>query len=227
MSQPTFCTRIFDPGYIYLQAVRQTDEHPALRAMIDDIGYEHLTMVREEDFEKVYPTKTFYHHYKRNIAVIYIMNGTFNCQTFKNGIIDIAFDLIKDNQIAENFFKAAGNELTVIDFFNGKEIKPDYDTARAYAECVLNTEEELKQHNETISEYTGRLKSIKQECKVLYSTNPSVSYKKSINLHEGIVDKYIDYMDMNRNERENLMYLLTQEELVTNASRFIGDDLFC
>lgn len=110
------------------------------------------------------------------------MNGTFNCQTFKNGIIDIAFDLIKDNQIAENFFKAAGDELTVIDFFNGKEIKPDYDTARAYAECVLNTEEELKQHNETISEYTDRLKSIKQECKVLYSTNPSVSYKKSINL---------------------------------------------
>lgn len=155
------------------------------------------------------------------------MNGTFNCQTFKNGIIDIAFDLIKDNQIAENFFKAAGDELTVIDFFNGKEIKPDYDTARAYAECVLNTEEELKQHNETISEYTDRLKAIKQECKVLYSTNPSVSYKKSINLHEGIVDKYIDYMDMNRNERENLMYLLTQEELVTNASRFIGDDLFC
>ena len=44
--------------------------------------------------------------------------------------------------------------------------------------------------------------------------------------HEGIVDQYTDYMQLTKNERENLMFLLSEEQLAFH-NKSIGDELFC
>ena len=307
MSNSTFCTRIFEPYYTYLHAKRQTGEQPELKELLDAIGYEHLLMTREEDFEKVYPIKTFFHRYKKYIAVLVICGNTCFCNTFINGIAENSFNMIDEKGKAKQFFRAAGNELTVIDFYSGKEIQPDYETAQRYIKSVLAAENELNAHHNMMENFKQRLNDIKKNCDVLHSTSVSGSYKSAVNLliscmettedlfckkcrgtlqelecflvhspkydsyikmfglyvyavnfaishkrflskgtkalsvsfnqtlgkmrrfiaeNEGIVDKYIAYMEMTRNERENLIYMLSEEQLITNGSQYVGDELF-
>jgi len=308
MSKISYCSRVFDPYYTYLQASRQIGEHPELKAILDAIGNEHLILTREEDFEKVYPVKTFFHHFKRRVAVITNTEDSYRCQTFIDGIINISFDIFDDYEIAKDFFKESKDNLTVIDYFNGKELKPDFESVINYAKNMLKIEKELNEHKTLINEYKNTLNGLVKDCEVLYSCSPSVSYKSLITLmnnctnmannlfyskyykdiknlesyleykmqyesevkmlglyiyvinhginnkrflrhgastlslsfnrtlndcrkfiakNEGIVDKYIDYMHLNANERENLIYLLTKENLFSNGSKYIGDDLFC
>ena len=306
MSKITYCTKIFDPLYVYRFAARQTGEHEALKFMLNTIDNEHLILTREEDFEKVYPIRTYYLNYKRNIAVLNIDGDTYRCQTFIDGMVEDYFDLFDSS--AESFFKNASNELTVIDYFSGKEIKPSYENVTSYAKAVLKAEKALTAYNDVMDSHKQQLDELKKECDVLYACSPSVYYKKGVNMlenmmeelaelffkkhrdtikeiesylyvpprffglvktfglyvyainyglehkrflkrapelrphvfskvlsdcrkfiaeNEGVVDKYIDYMQLNRNERERLIYMLSSEDLMTNGSKFIGDDLFC
>lgn len=307
MSRGYYCTRIFDPCYIYLQAERQAGSHPELKSLIEAIGYDHLLMKREEDFEDVYPLKTFYCNYKKYILVLTISDETCLCQTFTDGILCGSFDMLNQKERAKNFFSQAGDNLTVIDFYNGKELKPDYQSVQKYIQGVINAENELSIHRKLINEYKERLNEIRREGEVLYATSPSCCYKSVINLidnsietaevlfghthrktvlelekyrafeynyyslvrmfglyvyvvnyaisnrrflsrgtkglavnfnqvlgkmrkfiakNEGIVDKYIDYMKLTKNERENLMYMLSEEQLISDGKQFVGDELF-
>ena len=307
MSKGYYCTRIFDPNYIYLQAERQVGKQPELKSLIDAIGYEELMMKREEDFEDVYPLKTFYCNYQKYIAVFIVSKSTCHCQTFIDGVLDGSFDMLNEKDKARDFFLRAGDKLTVIDFYNGKELKADYQAVQNYIQSVINAENEINIHQSLIDDYKNRLKEIRKDGEVLYATSPSCCYKSVINLiensietaealfghtyrktigelkkflvcetkyysyikmfglyvyalnyalsnkrflskgtkglsvnfnqmlgkmrkfiveNEGIVDKYIDYMKLTRNERENLLYILSEEELITNGSQFVGDELF-
>lgn len=306
MNKYTYCKRIFDTDFAYNYAIRQTGEHKELKSMLDAIGSEHLIMYTDE-FEKVYPIKTLYHNYKENILVLTNTGEGFMGQTFKFGKVDIGFDMQAEKAKAKSFFEQAGQELTVIDFFTGKEIKPDYKTVEAYIEQVTKTEKQIDQHRSIMLEFKQRHKVLRSECEALYATSPSTSYKKALHLlsecmetaeaafcieyrsacreiesylsfapefegyvklfglyvfvlkygiehkrflkrgtrtmslnfnntisemrkfvseNEGIVDKYIDYMQLTRNERENLIFLLSEEQLMTYG-KAIGDELFC
>lgn len=308
MSKVSYCSKVFDPYYTYLQSSRQIGEQPELKAILDAMGNDHLILTREEDFEKVYPVKTYFHHFKRRVAVIANAGDTYCCQTFIDGIISINFDILNDYEIAKEFFNDSKDNLTVIDFFNGKELKPNFENVINYVKRMLNIEQELNEHESLINEHKNTLNAIIHDYEVLYSCSPMVSYKSLINLmqkctvaannlfhnkhnhdiksleshleyslyyesevkmfglyiyvinyginhkrfltraaknlslnfnrtlnacrkfiaqNEGIVDKYTDYMRLNTNERENLIYLLTEENLFSNGSQYIGDDLFC
>lgn len=195
-----------------------------------------------------------------------------------------------------------------MDFFSGKEIRPDYESVIGYTKAVLKAEKSLTAYNDFMDNHKQQLNNLKKECDALYACSPAVCYKKGVNLleaymeelaelfykthrstikeieaflyappryyglvktlglyiyainyglehkrflrrapevrphifskvlsdcrkfiaeNEGVVDKYIDYMQLNRNERERLIYMLSSEDLMTNGSKFIGDDLFC
>ena len=308
MNKVTFCTKIFDPYYIYRHCARQTGEHLELKSMLDYIGLDDLISLSPDSGERVFPVKAFFHHYKPNIAVISISDDSFHCQTFKNGLVDVDFDLLNEPLEAKQFFEETEGELTVIDYFSGKEIEPSYDNVLNYVNKVLHVETELSKHNNLIAGYKERLQAIKKDFEVFYACSPSTYYKSAINIiencletaeetfcstfyemqkeirellsykpeeesyiktfglyvyvidygllhrrflakgtkraainfnqilsrfrkfideNEGIVDKYMDYMNMNRNERENLSFLLSQEQLISNGKKYIGDDLFC
>ena len=307
MTKYTYCNKIFDPTFAYNCAARTVGDHHELKSMLEAIGYEDLIMNTEE-FEKVYPIKTLYHRFRRNILVLTHTGDSFMGQIFCGGMVGDGFDIYAENSKLKSFFKNAGEDVTVLDFFTGKELKPTFDTVMAYTERVMAANRELDEHRSIMDEFRKRNNELRQNCETLYCTSPSTSYKKAINLlrecmetaegtfrmkhrqtvrelelflafapgeeayikmfglyvyalkyatehrrflkrgakilsltfnqmlsdmrkfiaeNEGIVDKYIGYMELTRNERENLIYLLSEEQLMTYGSKTIGDDLFC
>lgn len=305
MSITTFCTRIFDPYYIYLQAERQVEAQPALKALIEAIGHEHL--ITEDDFGKKYPLRTFYHRYSRYTAVLALSGNEYQCTLFVDGSCKDSFDILQEENEVKKFFESAKEDLTVIDYFSGKEIKPDFEMVRAYTMETVTINKEYQEHSHMIDKHKKALNNLKQEGEVLYSTNPSACYKSAINLfqefiatteilfghkhranikrlnkyvctnnnrdshikmfglyvyvvnyalkhkrfltkgtkglsanfnqtldnmrkfiaqNEGIVDMYIDFMQLTQNEQENLIYMLTEEALITNSATYVGDELF-
>lgn len=305
MSKCTYAVKIFEPDFAYHCAARYAGERPELKAMLDAIGNE-TNEVYTEEHEKVYPHKTLYYSYEPNILVITHMGDGFMGQTFKNGIAGKNFDMQAEKQEAQAFFKEAGEGLSVIDFFTGKQLKPEWESVENYMERVTELNRAFDEHREQIADFKERYKALRSECEAFYCTSPSTSYKQAVNLledcitmaeatfsmkysrncreleaflkdgakdqsllkmfglyvfmlkfgtehrrflrygaktmsltfnhaisemrkfvsgNEGIVDKYIDYMNLTKNERENLLFLLSEEELMTYG-KSVGDDLF-
>ena len=299
-----YCTRIFEPEYIYLQAKRQVGRAPELKAIIDAMSYNSLNNDNSCD---IYPLKTFYYNYKRHIAVIINQKEDYRCQTFTDGLLGDSFDMISQADKAKAFFEKAKDELTVIDFYSGKELKPNYQNVKNYIEMEMQLENDLEAHNKLIKQYKERFEKLNNDSEVLYTVDPSCCYKSAMHLisetletaemlfnhkhmqaigklqsflvcepeyyslvkmfglylyvinhgisnkrfltrgtkglavnfnqtlgkmrkfiaeNEGIVDKYIDFMQLTRNERENLIYLLSEEQLITDGNQFVGDELF-
>lgn len=306
MSKYTYCSKIFEPDYAYRCAIRQTGEHSELKSMLDAIGGDQM-IAYTDDFEKVYPLRTFYHRFKRNILVLTNTGEGFTGQTFRDGRVGESFQMESENNEVENFFREAGEELTVLDFFTGQELKPDYQTVASYMAQVQEAERELDQHRERMESFKERLLALREECGAFYSTTPATGYKKAIFLleecmetaqgafrihyrtlhrdlerafaytskeenllklfglyvfvlkfglenkrflkhntrarslnfnrtindmrkliseNEGIVERYMDYMELSKNDRENLTFLLKEEEMIGYGSR-ADADLFC
>lgn len=306
MNKNTYTKRIFEPEYAYRVAIRWIGEHRELKMMLDSIGEETL-LSYTDDFERVYPLRTLYHKYKSNLLVLSHSGDGFMGQVFKNGRVDECFDMQSEREAVMRFFLEAGEELTVLDFFTGKEVKPDFDTVEAYMALALQIEKEFEEHSALIEDFKARHQALRRECEAFYCTSPEASYKKAINLlrecietaegafrikhrhscrkiesflstapaeesslklfglyvyalkyaidhkrflkygakslrscfnnmvsdmrkfiaeNEGIADRYIDYMNLTKNERENLLFLLSEEGLMSYGKQ-VGDDLFC
>ena len=302
----SYTTRIFTPAFTFHCAARYSDDHEALKAMLNALDNDspiHYTA----SGKKVFPLRTLYHNFKKNILVLTNAGDGFMGQVFKDGQLDIALHMQDNKANAEQFFNEAGEELTVLDFYTGKELKPDYRAVEAYMERVLTAEKELDEHRSMMEAFRERHRMLRLECEAFCSTSPATSYKKAIHLlhecmdtaegifrirhqhtcreiesffsfppeqmntlklfglyvyvlkygtehrrflkrgklplsstfnqmlsdmrkfiadHEGIVDQYTDYMQLTKNERENLMFLLSEEQLAFH-NKSIGDELFC
>ena len=305
MKNNTYCTKIFDPIYSYMCAIRMMGEQHDLKMMLEAIDNEDLITYTQE-FEKVYPIRTLFHKYKETILVLTYGYDTFAGQVFRGGTVAESFDIFKDADKLKSLVETSGDELTVIDYLTGRQIKPSYDTIVSYANTVIEVDRAMSEHQATIDAYRQEFKDFKKESELLYCTSPGASYKRIVNLiencietaviafrenysdfryrleshllcnsldeskikmfglyvyvlkyaadhkrflrrgsktlslcfnqtlsemrkfiaaNEGIVDKYIGYMELTRNERENLIFLLSEEGMMT--SKNIGDDLFC
>lgn len=302
----SYTTRIFSPTFTFHCATRSSDGHEALKAMlnaIDDDSFAHYAA----SGRKVFPLRTLYHNFKKNILVLTNADDCFMGQVFKDGQPDILLHMQDDKTKVRQFFSEAGEELTVLDFYTGKELTPDHQTVEAYMERVLAAEKELDEHRGMMEAFRERHRMLRLECEAFYSTSPATSYKKAIHLlhecmdtaegifriqhqhtcreiesffsfppeqinelklfglyvyvlkygtdhkrflkrgkmplsltfnqmlsdmrkfiadHDGIVDQYTDYMQLTKNERENLMFLLSEEQLASH-NKSIGDELFC
>ena len=306
MSNATFCTRIFDPMFTYNQAARHIGEQNALESLLKNIGYEHL-VERNAEFDRVYPVKAMYHSYKRHIGVIIEGEPSFRIQTFIDGVPEESFDMKEERDEVKNFFERAGSELTVIDFFSGRELVPDFQVVKKYIDCIADMRDNLSEHKSTISDFKARLQKLKLDGEGLLGGDPSSFYRQTIRLFEGyleaaeeafysiwhkaqkeaeksvlnitakearvrmfglyvyalsyglsrkrflrknstmlsrtfsqmlsdmrglvaeddgLVDRYIGQMELSRNERENLLFMLDEEGITRGLNKFIGDELF-
>ena len=305
MSMATFHTRIFDPLYTYKCAARYLGEQSALEYLLNYIGYEHL--IRGVGLNKVYPIKTPYHNYRRNIAVITEGANTFCCKTFTDGVPGDSFEMVEEIGKVKAFFEKAGSELTVIDLFSARELIPEFNKVQSYLQKVSAARCALEEHVGRIADYKQKLSDFRKDGVPLLNGDPRTSYQQAVNLFEsylqtldamfgdvfhqmreetrgfdmeftekearvkmfglyvyvlsygiskrrflrknstlqsrnfsqaisdmrklvasddGVVDRYIGEMELSRNERENLLFMLDEEGIIGPVNKFVGDELF-
>lgn len=300
-----YYAQIFNPVYLYRQVARQVGGHPDLNMLLDVIAIEED--IDEDEDMAALPMRSLYYRYKRNVIVLEQVRDTFLCQWFRDGYMEQRLDMLADEDSVQAIFDAAGDELTVIDLGNGREIRPDYASVKAYVMCVLKVKQKMEAHRRWIRQYKRQFRDLQRECTAFHSIDKVDSYATAMELladnmtaaenlfsrqlgadrrrleeyfaypaefessvrlfglyvyvinyglahcrflnstgrtravaynrvlsrlrqlmaeDEGMMDRYIDHMGMTQNERENLLFMLDEEELIGNGSDFVGENLF-